>query len=109
MARSNAGNPLKHWRTRSAAVRAGSSNERAPGELDAAIVFAPVGSLVPAALRVIRKGGIVVCGGIQMSDIPTFPYSILWEERCLVNVANLTRRARGSACRLRPWPVYAHT
>jgi len=71
---------------------AGGSDEAAPEELDAAIIFAPVGALVPAALRAIRKGGTVVCGGIHMSDIPAFPYSILWGERQVVSVANLTRR-----------------
>lgn len=70
---------------------AGSSEESPPEQLDAAIIFAPVGSLVPSALRAVRKGGRVVCGGIHMSDIPSFPYSILWEERQLVSVANLTR------------------
>ena len=59
--------------------------------MDAAILFAPVGPLVPAALRALRKGGIVVCGGIHMSDIPQFPYDILWEEREIRSVANLTR------------------
>ncbi|MCY1239514.1 putative alcohol dehydrogenase AdhA [compost metagenome] len=59
--------------------------------LDAAIIFAPVGELVPTALRAVRKGGRVVCGGIHMSDIPEMPYSILWEEREIVSVANLTR------------------
>ncbi len=73
------------------AVWAGGSDERAPEELDAAIIFAPVGPLVPAALRAVRKGGVVVCGGIHMSDIPAFPYSILWGERRIVSVANLTR------------------
>ena len=63
-----------------------------PEPLDSAIIFAPVGALVPAALRAVRKGGRVVCGGIHMSDIPSFPYRILWEERQLVSVANLTRR-----------------
>jgi propanol-preferring alcohol dehydrogenase len=63
-----------------------------PVPLDAAIIFAPVGALVPAALRAVRKGGRVVCGGIHMSDIPAMPYSILWEERALVSVANLTRK-----------------
>ncbi len=62
-----------------------------PKKLDAAIIFAPVGALVPAALRAVRKGGVVVCGGIHMSDIPSFPYDILWEERVLRSVANLTR------------------
>ena len=71
---------------------AGGSDEVPPEELDAAIIFAPVGRLVPTALRAIRPGGIVVCGGIHMSDIPAFPYAILWGERRLVSVANLTRR-----------------
>jgi alcohol dehydrogenase, propanol-preferring len=66
--------------------------EDVPEELDAAIVFAPVGSLVPAALRAVRKGGSVVCAGIHMSDIPSFPYELLWGERVLRSVANLTRR-----------------
>jgi propanol-preferring alcohol dehydrogenase len=74
------------------AAWAGSSTELPPERLDAAILFAPVGALVPAALRALRKGGIVVCGGIHMSDIPAFPYSILWEERQVVSVANLERR-----------------
>ena len=69
----------------------GGSDEAPPEELDAAIIFAPVGSLVPAALRAIRPGGVVVCGGIHMSDIPAFPYDILWREKRLVSVANLTR------------------
>jgi propanol-preferring alcohol dehydrogenase len=69
----------------------GGSGETPPEPLDAAIIFAPVGALVPVALKVVRKGGRVVCGGIHMSDIPSFPYSILWEERQLVSVANLTR------------------
>ncbi|MGR4869752.1 zinc-dependent alcohol dehydrogenase family protein [Variovorax sp. LARHSF232] len=73
------------------AVWAGSSDERPPAPLDAAILFAPVGALVPAALRAVRKGGRVVCGGIHMSDIPSFPYRLLWEERQVVSVANLTR------------------
>jgi propanol-preferring alcohol dehydrogenase len=71
---------------------AGSSEEMPPVSLDAAIIFAPVGALVPQALRVLRKGGRVVCAGIHMSDIPQFPYSILWEEREIVSVANLTRQ-----------------
>ncbi len=69
----------------------GASDEACPELLDAAIIFAPVGSLVPAALRNVRKGGVVVCAGIHMSDIPTFPYEILWGERVLRSVANLTR------------------
>jgi alcohol dehydrogenase, propanol-preferring len=74
------------------AIWAGDSDSMPPELLDAALIFAPVGSLVPAALRAIVKGGIVVCGGIHMSDIPSFPYSILWEERIVRSVANLTRR-----------------
>jgi propanol-preferring alcohol dehydrogenase len=73
-------------------VWAGASEDSPPAELDAAILFAPVGALVPAALREVRKGGIVVCGGIHMSDIPSFPYELLWGERTLCSVANLTRR-----------------
>jgi alcohol dehydrogenase, propanol-preferring len=73
------------------AVWAGGSDEPAPEVLDAAIIFAPVGALVPAALKAVRKGGVVVCGGIHMSDIPTFPYELLWEERVVRSVANLTR------------------
>ena len=69
----------------------GGSDEVPPEELDAAIIFAPEGALVPAALRAIRPGGVVVCGGIHMSDIPAFPYDILWREKHLVSVANLTR------------------
>jgi alcohol dehydrogenase, propanol-preferring len=73
------------------AVWAGGSDAMPPEPLDAAIIFAPVGALVPAALRAVKKGARVVCGGIHMSDIPSFPYRILWEERQLVSVANLTR------------------
>jgi len=73
------------------AAWAGDSDQAPPIELDAAIIFAPVGALVPLALRATRKGGRVVCGGIHMSDIPQFPYRLLWEERQLVSVANLTR------------------
>lgn len=73
------------------AVWAGSSDERPPELLDAAIIFAPVGALVPAALRALVKGGTVVCGGIHMSDIPAFPYADLWHERSICSVANLTR------------------
>jgi propanol-preferring alcohol dehydrogenase len=71
---------------------AGAAEARAPEPLDAAIIFAPVGALVPAALAAVRKGGVVVCGGIHMSDIPSFPYRLLWGERTLRSVANLTRR-----------------
>jgi propanol-preferring alcohol dehydrogenase len=73
------------------AVWAGGSEEMPPEPLDAAIIFAPVGALVPAALKAVRKRGRVVCGGIHMSDIPSFPYALLWEERHLQSVANLTR------------------
>ena len=73
------------------AAWAGGSDETPPEPLDAAILFAPVGALVPAALHAIRKGGRVVCAGIHMSDIPSFPYRLLWEEREIVSVANLTR------------------
>ena len=73
------------------AVWAGGSDEMPPEKLDAAIIFAPVGALVPAALRALAKGGIVVCGGIHMSDIPSFPYADLWGERVICSVANLTR------------------
>ncbi|GAA4492805.1 zinc-dependent alcohol dehydrogenase family protein [Gluconacetobacter tumulicola] len=74
------------------AVWAGGSDELPPEPLDAAIIFAPVGALVPAALRAVRKGGRVVCAGIHMSEIPAFSYDLLWEERQLVSVANLTRQ-----------------
>jgi propanol-preferring alcohol dehydrogenase len=74
------------------AVWAGGSDEHPPEPLDAAIIFAAVGDLVPRALRAVRKGGRVVCAGIHMSDIPSFPYEILWEERELLSVANLTRQ-----------------
>jgi len=74
------------------AVWAGGSDERPPEPLDAALIFAPAGALVPAALAATRKGGTVVCGGIHMSDIPAFPYRLLWEERVIRSVANLTRR-----------------
>src|SRR2546423_9677796 len=77
------------------AVWAGGADEAPPEPLDAAIVFAPVGALVPAALRAVRKGGRVVCGGIHMSDIPSFPYRLLWEERQVLSVANLTRADAG--------------
>ncbi|MDN5935927.1 MAG: zinc-dependent alcohol dehydrogenase family protein [Nitrosospira sp.] len=78
--------------SRMGAVWVSGSDMMPPDELDAAIIFAPVGALAPAALRVIRPGGTVVCGGIHMSDIPAFPYDILWREKRLVSVANLTRR-----------------
>ena len=74
------------------AVWTGGSDEAPPQPLDAAIIFAPVGALVPAALQALAPGGTVVCGGIHMSDIPSFPYRILWLERSVRSVANLTRR-----------------
>lgn len=74
------------------AAWAGSSDELPPEELDAAIIFAPVGALIPAALKVVARGGTVVCGGIHMSDIPSFGYDLLWGERTVRSVANLTRR-----------------
>jgi alcohol dehydrogenase, propanol-preferring len=74
------------------AVWAGGSDQLPDAPLDAAIIYAPAGALVPAALRAVRKGGRVVCAGIHMSDIPSFPYDILWQERQLVSVANLTRQ-----------------
>ena len=74
------------------ATWAGDSDQLPPHELDAALLFAPVGELIPQALKAVTKGGTVVCGGIHMSDIPSFPYSLLWGERKLCSVANLTRR-----------------
>jgi propanol-preferring alcohol dehydrogenase len=74
------------------AVWAGDSDTMPPEELDAAIIFAPVGQLVPTALRAVAKGGTVVCAGIHMSAIPSFPYHLLWGERTVRSVANLTRR-----------------
>ncbi|HKJ47370.1 MAG TPA: zinc-dependent alcohol dehydrogenase family protein [Balneolales bacterium] len=82
----------QNFARRKGAVWAGGSDEIPPVNLDAAILFAPVGALVPAALKVVRKAGIVVCAGIHMSDIPSFPYRILWEERQVRSVANLTRK-----------------
>jgi len=92
------------------AVWAGSSEEPAPEPLDAALIFAPAGPLVPAALRAVDKGGVVVCAGIHMSDIPSFPYRILWEERAVRSVANLTRRDAEEFLALAPRvPVRTHT
>ena len=82
----------KRFATSLGAASAQDSDRPSPEPLDAAIIFAPVGGLVPAALRAVRPGGTVVCAGIHMSDIPSFPYEILWRERELVSVANLTRR-----------------
>ena len=83
--------PAQDFARRLGAAWAGGSSEPSPEELDAAIIFAPVGALVPKALKSVRKGGRVVCGGIHMSDIPGFPYADLWEEREIRSVANLTR------------------
>jgi propanol-preferring alcohol dehydrogenase len=80
----------------------GGAEDTPPQELDAAIIYAPVGALVPAALRAVRKGGRVVCAGIHMSDIPAFPYKILWGERSVVSVANLTRRDAADFLALAP-------
>ena len=82
----------QHFARSLGAEWAGDSTALPPEPLDAALIFAPVGSLVPAALSATKKGGTVICGGIHMSDIPTFPYRILWEERIIRSVANLTRR-----------------
>ncbi len=88
---------------------AGSSDEAPPEQLDAAIIFAPVGALVPAALRAVAPGGIVVCAGIHMSEIPAFPYDILWMERSIKSVANLTRRDGEEFMALAPKvPVRTH-
>jgi propanol-preferring alcohol dehydrogenase len=84
------------------AIWAGGSDESAPEPLDAAIIFAPVGALVPQALKAVRKGGRVVCAGIHMSDLPGFPYGLLWEERELLSVANLTRKDGLDFLRLAP-------
>jgi propanol-preferring alcohol dehydrogenase len=89
---------------------AGTSGELPPEDLDAAIIFAPVGALVPAALKAVRKGGTVVCGGIYMSDIPSFPYDLLWGERTLCSVANLTRKDAAEFMEIAPKvPVRATT
>ncbi|VUX48087.1 putative alcohol dehydrogenase AdhA [Candidatus Defluviicoccus seviourii] len=93
---------------RMGAAWAGDADAPAPEELDAAIIFAPVGALVPAALRAVRPGGTVVCGGIHMSDIPSFPYDILWREKKVVSVANLTRADGGEFLALAP-RVPVHT
>ena len=88
---------------------AGASEEQPPEPLDSAIIFAPAGELVPVALRALAPGGTVVCGGIHMSDIPSFPYEILWEERAVRSVANLTRRDAREMLELAPRvPVRTH-
>jgi alcohol dehydrogenase, propanol-preferring len=92
------------------AVWAGGSDESPPVKLDAAIIFAPTGPLVPTALRALEKGGTVVCGGIHMSDIPSFPYRELWEERSICSVANLTRLDAEEFFRIAPLvPVHTET
>jgi alcohol dehydrogenase, propanol-preferring len=88
----------------------GGSDETLAEPLDAALIFAPVGALVPAALRVVRPGGTVVCAGIHMSDIPSFPYALLWGERRIVSVANLTRADGEAFLRLAAeLPLQVHT
>jgi propanol-preferring alcohol dehydrogenase len=89
---------------------AGAADHAPPEPLDAAIIYAPAGELVPAALRAVRKGGVVVCAGIHMSDIPSFPYSLLWGERQLRSVANLTRRDGEEFLELAPRiPIHTET
>jgi propanol-preferring alcohol dehydrogenase len=89
---------------------AGGSSASPPVQLDAAIIFAPAGSLIPKALKDIDKGGSVICGGIHMSDIPSFPYQILWEERIIRSVANLTRKDAKEFLELAPQiPVKTET
>ncbi|MCL5105066.1 MAG: zinc-dependent alcohol dehydrogenase family protein [Armatimonadetes bacterium] len=91
------------------AAWAGGSDEQPPTGMDAAIIFAPVGALVPVALRAVEKGGAVVCAGIHMSDIPSFPYHILWGERAIMSVANLTRQDGEELLRIAPEvPVRTH-
>jgi propanol-preferring alcohol dehydrogenase len=94
--------PAQEFARAMGASWAGGSPDPPPRPLDAAIIFAPVGALVPAALRAVVKGGVVVCGGIHMSDIPAFPYEILWEERVVRSVANLTRRDAAEFLALAP-------
>lgn len=92
----------QHFAMQLGAVWAGNSDQAPPEKLDAAIIFAPVGSLVPKALKDVDKGGVVVCGGIHMSDIPSFPYDILWEERSIRSVANLTREDGNAFLKIAP-------
>ena len=95
---------------RCGAVWAADSNTTPPHELDAVIIFAPIGALVPIALRAVGRGGIVICGGIHMSDIPSFPYELLWEERIIRSVANLTRQDAEEFLALAPKvPVHTQT
>jgi propanol-preferring alcohol dehydrogenase len=92
------------------ALWAGDALQQPPEKMDAAIIFAPAGNLVPKALQDVDKGGVVVCGGIHMSDIPSFPYSLLWEERVVRSVANLTRRDGEEFLKLAPRvPVHTET
>jgi propanol-preferring alcohol dehydrogenase len=99
----------KAFALRLGASWAGDSDRPGPEPLDAAILYAPVGALVPAALRAVRPGGTVVCAGIHMSDIPSFPYSLLWRERSVISVANLTRRDGEEFLALAPRiPVRTH-
>jgi propanol-preferring alcohol dehydrogenase len=92
------------------AIWAGGSDELPPEKLDAAIIFASVGPLIPTALRALAKGGVVVCGGIHMNDIPSFPYADLWEERVITSVANLTRRDGDEFFEIAPRvPIRTHT
>ena len=100
--------PSQEFARQLGAEWAGGSDQTPPVELDAAILFAPVGALVPAALRAVAKGGTVVCAGIHMSDIPSFPYDILWGERVIRSVANLTRRDGDEFLELAP-RVPVHT
>jgi propanol-preferring alcohol dehydrogenase len=100
----------QNFARRLGAVWAGGSDQSPPEKLDAAIIFAPIGALVPSALRVLEPGGTVVCGGIHMSDIPSFPYRDLWEERTICSVANLTRRDGDEFLQLAPQvPVRTET
>lgn len=99
----------KAFALRLGASWAGDSDQPGPAPLDAAILYAPIGALVPAALRAVRPGGIVVCAGIHMSDIPSFPYALLWRERSVISVANLTRRDGEEFLALAPRvPVRTH-
>ncbi len=101
--------PTQSFARELGAVWAGASQERPPQELDAAIIFAPDGALVPLALRAVAPAGVVVCGGIHMSDIPSFPYSSLWQERIVRSVANLTRTDASEFLALAPEvPVQTH-
>ena len=100
----------QNFARRLGAIWAGGSDQTPPEKLDAAIIFAPIGALVPSALRALEPGGTVVCGGIHMSDIPSFPYRDLWEERTICSVANLTRRDGDEFLELAPQvPVRTET